>query len=284
MARTLELLDGVSELSAQQWNPLVGGGSPFLEWDWLASLEESGCVRAEHGWQAKPLVVREGDALVAACPVYLKSHSEGEFVFDWGWADAAERAGIRYYPKLLVGVPFTPVTGTRFLTGSAQGEDRRSLVQLMAGALREICRNNEFSSVHVNFCLDEEARVLEDDAYHLRVGLQYHWRNAGYGSFDDYLGQLRSKRRNQVRRERRRVAEQGARDHSPPAPNSPKFGTHRHSRQKKGPSSGCSFNSASSESSGKPTKTFREPSGTRVFSYVKNWMLRGKTMAKEHAQ
>ena len=211
MARTLELLDGVSELSAQQWNPLVGGGSPFLEWDWLASLEESGCVRAEHGWQAKPLVVREGDALVAACPVYLKSHSEGEFVFDWGWADAAERAGIRYYPKLLVGVPFTPVTGTRFLTGSAQGEDRRSLVQLMAGALREICRNNEFSSVHVNFCLDEEARVLEDDAYHLRVGLQYHWRNAGYGSFDDYLGQLRSKRRNQVRRERRRVAEQGAR-------------------------------------------------------------------------
>jgi len=211
VAHTLELLDGVSELSAQQWNPLVGDGSPFLEWEWLASLEESGCVRAESGWQAKPLVVREGDALLAACPVYLKGHSEGEFVFDWGWADAAERAGIRYYPKLLVGVPFTPVTGNRFLTGNAEGQERQDLVELMAGALREICRNNEFSSVHVNFCLEEETRALDEAPFHLRVGLQYHWRNCGYRSFDDYLGQLRSKRRNQVRRERRRVAEQDTR-------------------------------------------------------------------------
>ena len=211
MARTLELIEGVSEISAEQWNPLVGEGSPFLEWEWLASLEESGCVSPEHGWQAKPLVVRDEDTIVAACPLYLKSNSEGEFVFDWGWADAAERAGIRYYPKLMVGVPFTPVSGGRFLTGAAQGEGRQALVGLLAGALREICRDNDFSSVHVNFCLEEETRALHDEPYHLRVGLQYHWRNAGYESFDDYLGQLRSKRRNQVRRERRRVAEQGVR-------------------------------------------------------------------------
>ncbi len=205
------MLEGVAEIPAETWNALVSDGSPFLEWEWLASLEQAGCVSPEQGWQPRPLVVRDGDRIVGACPLYVKSHSEGEFVFDWGWADAAERAGIRYYPKLLAGVPFTPVTGARFLTGEARGEERTRLVALMGAAIREICTRSEISGVHVNFCLEDETRALESDAWHLRVGLQYHWTNAGYRTFDDYLGHLRSKRRNQVRRERRRVAEQGVR-------------------------------------------------------------------------
>ena len=109
----IECLSGVRELPASEWNALVGDDSPFLEWEWLASLEEAGCVGGGTGWEPRPLVARENGRLVAAAPLYLKQHSEGEFVFDWGWADAAERAGIAYYPKLLVGVPFTPVTGAR---------------------------------------------------------------------------------------------------------------------------------------------------------------------------
>ena len=134
----IALAEGVASLPRAEWNALVGGESPFLEWEWLASLEESGAVGAETGWLARPLVAREGGRLVAACPLYVKGHSEGEFVFDHGWADAARRAGIRYYPKLLVGVPFTPVTGARFLV--APGADRGAWLPRLAAALRKLLR------------------------------------------------------------------------------------------------------------------------------------------------
>ena len=208
----VEIAEGVASIERDAWNALVRDESPFLEWEWLASLEEAGCVGDGTGWDARPLVVYEGEQLVAACPLYVKQHSEGEFVFDWGWADAAERAGIRYYPKLLVGVPFTPVGGRRFLLG--QGADAvtaRNYRRALAGALGEICEANGFSGVHVNFCCEDEARELESADYLTRVGIQYHWLNDGYASFDDYLARFRSKRRNQVKRERREVGKQGVR-------------------------------------------------------------------------
>jgi predicted N-acyltransferase len=203
----IDVLDGVASVSRDEWNALVAGASPFLEWEWLASLEEAGCVGAHTGWLPRPLVIREGGRLAAACPLYEKHHSEGEFVFDWGWADAAHRAGIDYYPKLLVGVPFTPVTGARFLT--APDTDRARAIGALGAGLRELCDRNGISGAHVNFCLPDERDALADAGYLLRVGIQYHWRNAGYATFDDYLGHLRSKRRNQVKRERRSVREQG---------------------------------------------------------------------------
>ncbi len=202
-----QLVSGVREVPRAEWNALVGDDSPFLEWEWLASLEEAGCVGEREGWAPRPLVAREAGRLVAACPVYLKGHSEGEFVFDWGWADAAQRAGLAYYPKLLVGIPFTPVTGARLLT--APGEDRQALLAQCARALVELCGANELSGVHVNFCRDDERAALEAAGFLPRLGLQYHWRNDGCASFDDYLARLRSKRRNQVRREQRSLAEQG---------------------------------------------------------------------------
>jgi predicted N-acyltransferase len=206
---TLELLDGVAQVPPAAWNALVGDESPFLEWEWLASLEDAGAVGAEQGWLPRPLVARDGERLLAACPVYVKTHSEGEFVFDFAWADAAARAGIRYYPKLLVGVPFTPVTGARFLV--APGEDRPAWTRRIAEALQELCHAHGFSGVHVNFCREEELPAFAGSSYLPRVGIQYHWRNAGYASFEDYLASLRSKRRNQVRRERAHVREQGIR-------------------------------------------------------------------------
>jgi predicted N-acyltransferase len=204
-----ELLAGVRSLAPAEWNALVGDDSPFLEWEWLASLEESGAAHDATGWAARPLVAREGGHLVAACPLYVKGHSEGEFVFDWGWADAAGRAGIDYYPKLLVGVPFTPVTGGRLLT--APGADRAAWLARSAAALRELCLANEVSGVHVNFCRDDERAALEAAGFLPRLGFQYHWRNEGFAGFEAYLGSLRSKRRNQVRRERRELAAQGVR-------------------------------------------------------------------------
>lgn len=205
----VELADGIGSLDRAEWDALVGDDSPFLEWSWLASLEEAGCVGERTGWDARPLVVRRGGRLVAACPLYVKSHSEGEFVFDWGWADAAERAGIDYYPKLLVGVPFTPVTGRRLLVG--EGADAPRYQQVLADSLRELCEANELSGVHVNFCHEPEAALLDEAGYLRRVGIQYHWHNDGYASFDDYLTCFRSKRRNQVRRERRDVGAAGVR-------------------------------------------------------------------------
>src|SRR5262245_6054231 len=203
----IELREGIAGVPREEWNALVGEESPFLEWDWLAGLEQAGTLGGRTGWEPRPLLVRENGRLIAACPLYLKQHSEGEFVFDMSWADAAERAGIAYYPKLLVGVPFTPVTGGRCLV--AGGRDRAQGARVLARALRELCVANEFSGVHVNFCREDEIAPLADAGYLLRLGLQYHWQNAGYGCFEDYLDAFRSKRRNQIRRERRALAEQG---------------------------------------------------------------------------
>jgi predicted N-acyltransferase len=199
----IRLEEGVADLPKEEWNALVGDQSPFLEWDFLASLEEADTLDQSSGWSPKPLVAREDGKLVAACPLYLKTNSEGEFVFDHGWADAAYRAGIEYYPKLLVGVPFSPVGGARFLVHP--DADRMTWIERLGGALREISVGNDLSGVHVNFCRPDEAEMLAQQGFHTRIGLQYHWHNHGYGDFEDYLGAFRSKRRNQIRRERREM-------------------------------------------------------------------------------
>jgi hypothetical protein len=203
----LEVLPGVAAVPRAEWNALVGEESPFLEWEWLATLEDAGVVGTATGWTPQPLVARRDGRVIAACPLYVKANSEGEFVFDWSWADAAARAGIRYYLKLLVGVPFTPVAGARVLV--APGEPRAAWVRRFGLALREICRANALSSVHVNFCLPDEVGPLEEAGFRLRLGIQYHWHNEGFRDFEDYLARFRSKRRNQIRRERREMAEQG---------------------------------------------------------------------------
>lgn len=207
----LKILDGLAAVDPLAWNALEADGSPFLEWEWLASLEESGCVTAQTGWLPQHLTLWDGRDLIGACPLYVKGHSQGEFVFDHAWADAAQRAGMRYYPKLLVAVPFTPAAGARFL--AHRSADRAGVVRALGTTLKDLCAQNRFSSVHVNFCLPEEAATLAALGFERRVGYQFQWINSGgvgaWCSFDDYLQAFRSKRRVQIKRERRELAAQG---------------------------------------------------------------------------
>ncbi len=196
-----------NDVRREEWDALVGDGSPFLEWGWLASLEEAGCVGGETGWSPQHLALYQDEQLVAACPLYLKTNSEGEFVFDYAWANAAYRGGIEYYPKMLVAIPFTPASGIRFLV--APHLDRGGIIRALGKALRDLCHEHEISSVHVNFCEEDEADALADVGFVERKGFQYKWRNHGYESFDDYLSALRHKRRKEIKRERRILHDQG---------------------------------------------------------------------------
>jgi predicted N-acyltransferase len=204
---TVKIVRKMAELDRDQWNALARDSTPFIQWDWLESLEHSGCVAERTGWVPHHVVAEQAGALVAACPMYLKLHSMGEFVFDYEWADAAYRAGIQYYPKMLVGIPFTPVTGHRFLT--AAGADRPALIRLLGQALMKVAADNKISSVHVNFCLPDEREALEQIGFFPRAGIQFHWQNRRFNSFDDYLGSFRSDRRNKVKRERREMERRG---------------------------------------------------------------------------
>ncbi|HEY6394283.1 MAG TPA: GNAT family N-acetyltransferase [Candidatus Binataceae bacterium] len=202
--RTFEIsiLEGIEKIARADWDSMLSpDDSPFVEWDWLAAMEQSRSAVRATGWAPYHLVVRTGAKrrTVAACPLYLKTHSMGEFVFDHGWADAADRAGIEYFPKLVVGVPFTPHTGRRFLT--ARGVDRSATMTVLARALITICAENKLSSVHVNFCEPDEAALLKPLGFLERLGYQYHWHNAGFTTFDDYLNRLKHKRRTAVRHE-----------------------------------------------------------------------------------
>lgn len=206
---TVEVVEGVSSVDPAAWDRLVAGpdSSPFVEHRFLASLEAADTVEADTGWIPRFPIVKRGDEIVAAAPAYVKLHSQGEFVFDFAWAELCHRLGIEYYPKLLVGVPFTPVTGPRLLV--APGEDRPALLRTLGGVLVEMCRAMELSSVHVNFTSAEETKALAELGFHERYGIQYHWRRHGDVRFDDYLARFSSKRRNQIKRERKELEKQG---------------------------------------------------------------------------
>lgn len=181
---------------------------PFLSWDFLDAMEQTGCVQPSVGWMPLHLSLRQNDEVVAVAPAYVKGNSEGEFVFDHGWARfAEERIGVQYYPKLIVAAAFTPATGARVLT--KPGVDRASVLRVFAAALAQLCERLPVSSAHVLFSDEREAVALADAGMAHRYGLQYHWRNSGYTSFDEFLSRFSSKRRNQIRRERRDPERQG---------------------------------------------------------------------------
>jgi predicted N-acyltransferase len=209
---TLRVVAALSEVEAQAWDAcagtLDGRGNPFVSHAFLSALEESGSATAERGWLPQHLLLEAGDGtLLGAVPLYLKGHSFGEYVFDWGWADAYERAGGTYYPKLQSSVPFTPVTGPRLL--SRPGTDRAAVSEALIGGLGELTKRHEVSSLHVTFPEREEWERLGEAGMLTRTGLQYHWHNRGYGSFDDFLGTLVSRKRKAIKKERRKVAESG---------------------------------------------------------------------------
>lgn len=199
------LLGRIGELEPAAWDALAGPADPFTSHAFLDLLEASGSAVARTGWRPRHLVLRRAGTPVAAAPLWLKSHSMGEYVFDQGWAEACVRAGGRYYPKLQVAVPFTPVPGRRLL--AADPEDRAAL----ARALLATASRLPVSSLHVTFCSAEEAALLEAEGCLVRRGIQFHWRNRGYRDFEDFLAALRSEKRKAIRKEREAVRRSGVR-------------------------------------------------------------------------
>jgi len=186
------IASGISALDSAQWDELAGD-HPFVSHAFLAALEESGSVGPGTGWTPAPILVEEESRIVAAAPAYLKTHSQGEYVFDHGWADAWERAGGNYYPKLQVAVPFTPVPGPKLLGSRPH--------QLLA-ALEAVTLQHELSSAHITFVEQDDTAEAERRGWLIRHGIQYHWFNRGYRDFEDFLASLTSRKRKAIRRER----------------------------------------------------------------------------------
>jgi uncharacterized protein len=225
-AATVRVAAAMAEIDRTAWDACANPGSmcpngeggpaedreetafnPFISWDFLQALEEAGCVSSRTGWLPQHLVLEADCEVAAVAPCYLKSHSRGEYVFDYGWAEAFEMAGGRYYPKLQVAVPFTPVPGRRLLTrpGPEAGSRRR----LLAAALAELCRRHDASSVHLTFISEAESRLLGELGLLARTDRQFHWIDKGYGDFDGFLAALASRKRKAIRKERREACEAG---------------------------------------------------------------------------
>eukprot|EP01037_Dinobryon_pediforme_P012398 gene12398-12484_t len=196
---TLTLHRAIDEIAADDWNACAGADNPFVSHEFLKAVEDSGSAGKRTGWLPQHAVLRQGKTIVACAPMYAKSHSYGEYVFDHGWAQAFERAGGRYYPKLQVAAPFSPVPGPRLLTRPGSGITATE----MSVALAQACSELGLSSVHATFCTAEEWEALGNAGWLQRMGMQFHWDNKGYNSFDDFLGALSSRKRKSLRRERR---------------------------------------------------------------------------------
>lgn len=201
---SLHLETSLHAFDRSQWNALAGD-QPFVRHEFLSLLHDTGCATPDTGWTPYFLALRRGAALAGAVPLYLKTHSRGEYVFDYAWADAYARHGLPYYPKLLSAVPFTPVTGARLL---ARGHDDRTL---LARGLIELARQLDLSSLHLLFPRDEDLAALREAGYLVREGVQFHWRNAGYACMDDFLAALNHDKRKKIKQDRKKVAQAGIR-------------------------------------------------------------------------
>ncbi|MFT3706266.1 MAG: GNAT family N-acetyltransferase [Archangium sp.] len=204
----MRVLDSITEAPRASWNALLRPlDAPVLRHEWIDAMESSGSAVESRGWIASHVTLWRGPKLVAACPAFEKHHSMGEYVYDFGWANAAQQLGVEYYPKLLVGLPLSPLTARRFLY--AEGEDEAALRKKLLAELESLAKSRGCSSIHVLFPPEEEANALERDGWFRRSTMQYHWRNPGYATYDDYLSRFDSKRRNQFKRERGAAATQG---------------------------------------------------------------------------
>ncbi|WP_350334633.1 GNAT family N-acetyltransferase [Coralliovum pocilloporae] len=197
------------DIDQQAWDACAcaDGYNPFITYNFLSSLEDSGSATLDTGWLGQHMLFEQDGTLVGAIPCYLKNHSYGEYVFDHGWADALERAGGDYYPKLQVSVPFTPATGRRLLTSKTA--DRAKLLPLMSATLGELCSQTRASSVHITFLADDEWLTTGETGYLKRIDQQFHWQNDSYHTFDDFLSALSSRKRKAIRKERRTALENG---------------------------------------------------------------------------
>ena len=202
MTLILEITDSVQQIDANQWDALAGD-MPLLSHAFLSALETSKSVGKGTGWQPYPMLVYDDGQLVGTMPLYVKNHSYGEYVFDWAWAEAYERSGLHYYPKLLSAIPFTPITSSRLLANNLE------IQTLMISALNETMLKHKLSSAHVIFPDDDSAAALLQAGWMQRQGVQFRWENEGFGNFDDFLSVLSHDKRKKIKQERKKVAASG---------------------------------------------------------------------------
>lgn len=208
MTSGVKIHESLRDVPEQAWDALLDDrATPFVRWAWLEALEHSGCASPRSGWTPRHLTLWRDGALVAAAPAYLKADSDGDFSRDWGWASAALEGGIAYYPKLVLTVPFTPVTGRRILV--APGEDRAEAAQKLAEAALGLAKELRLATVQVLFPDADDLGLVESAGLQPRMDFQYHWQNPGYPSLDAFLARFSSKQRHMLKREMRGPAEQG---------------------------------------------------------------------------
>ena len=203
----LRIVEALDDLPAADWNRLAGDANPFLRHEFLSALEHHECVGERYGWLPRHLALFDNDRLIGAVPLYLKDNSYGELVFDWAWADAYARAGLRYYPKGVVAIPYTPATGPRLLLDPSV--DAHAATDALTAAAVEFSRELGLSSLHWLFPDTQDLERLKTRGFAARMGVQFHWHNAGYRDFDDFLERFTAHKRKKLKRERRRVAEAG---------------------------------------------------------------------------
>jgi len=202
----LRVIQSLSEIGEESWNALLrSDAGPFLKYEFLSALEETGCVGDNTGWQIAHLLAEDSDSrLLGAMPLYLKKHSYGEFVFDWAWAQAYEQNNMYYYPKALSAIPFTPVRGPRLLVSAIA--NKNAIQEILVSGLKTLVSQNALSSAHVLFPEAGELEELQKQGFMLRDSVQFHWHNPGYQDFEAFLAALTMKRRKNIRRERAAVA------------------------------------------------------------------------------
>ncbi|WP_411725366.1 GNAT family N-acetyltransferase [Methyloglobulus sp.] len=203
----IKQITAINQVDSEAWNNLAGDGYPFMRHEFLSALEQSGCVSGQTGWQPRHVLVTENNELLAGMPLYLKTHSRGEYVFDNQWAYAYEQNGGRYYPKWLTAIPFTPCQGARIAI--KEQADQRQLSGLLVDFIKTKSEQDGISSWHCLFPVGGQLESLRALGLAVRVGVQFQWFNKGYRTFDDFLGTLNASKRKMLKRERRKVAEQG---------------------------------------------------------------------------
>ena len=203
----IEFLDSIERIDKEEWDRAINNKYPFLKYEFLKALEITKCVSPEEGWTPLHLVVSEIDTILAIMPLYIKTDSQGEFVFDWSWADAFYRNGLDYYPKLVSSIPFTPASGPRLVvTDSTKTEE---IVKIVSGALKQLAEENNFSSVHILLAQKDEINLYSNQDFSLRTSYSFHWFNKEYKNFGNFLEDMTSRQRKNIKKERKKIRSQG---------------------------------------------------------------------------
>ena len=203
----VKFLNSIEQISKEDWDGNLNNKYPFLKYEFLKCLEITNCVSPDQGWQPLHLVVTEEDQIIAVMPLYIKTDSQGEFIFDWSWADAFYRNGLEYYPKLVSSIPFTPASGPRILISDKTKEDR--VIKIVSEALRDLAEDQNFSSVHILLAEKDEITKFSQEDFSLRTSYSFHWFNKEYEDFDSFLQDMTSRQRKNIRKERDKISKQG---------------------------------------------------------------------------